>query len=105
MNYDVIIVGAGPGGIFAAYELSKNNMLLRLHDKNFPVVDMLDKFSEMNMEQVYDYFDFQLNDLFVGKTEKQKTYSLSTGYQESFDKELQKEIGYGIIESFSRSGP
>ena len=25
MNYDVVIVGAGPGGIFAAYELIKNN--------------------------------------------------------------------------------
>ena len=25
MKYDVIIVGAGPGGIFSAYELKKNN--------------------------------------------------------------------------------
>ena len=25
MNYDVIIIGAGPGGIFAAYELTKEN--------------------------------------------------------------------------------
>ena len=23
MNYDVIIIGAGPGGIFSAYELMK----------------------------------------------------------------------------------
>ena len=25
MKYDVVIVGAGPGGIFAAYELMQNN--------------------------------------------------------------------------------
>jgi hypothetical protein len=30
MDYDVIIIGAGPGGIFAAYELTKNNSDLRI---------------------------------------------------------------------------
>ncbi len=30
MNYDVIIVGAGPGGIFAAYELVKRNPELKV---------------------------------------------------------------------------
>ena len=30
MKYDVIIVGAGPGGIFSAYELSKKNPDLKI---------------------------------------------------------------------------
>ena len=30
MDYDVIIVGAGPGGIFAAYELKKQRLELRV---------------------------------------------------------------------------
>ena len=30
MNYDVIIIGAGPGGIFAAYELMQRNPELRV---------------------------------------------------------------------------
>ena len=30
MNYDVIIVGAGPGGIFASYELIKQNSNLKI---------------------------------------------------------------------------
>ena len=29
-NYDVIIVGAGPGGIFSAYELMKKRPELKL---------------------------------------------------------------------------
>ena len=29
-HYDVIIIGAGPGGIFAAYELVKNNAQARI---------------------------------------------------------------------------
>ena len=30
MEYDVIIIGAGPGGIYAAYELTKNNKDLKI---------------------------------------------------------------------------
>ena len=30
MKYDVIIVGAGPGGIFAAYELMQQNPQLKV---------------------------------------------------------------------------
>lgn len=30
MKYDVIIVGAGPGGIYSAYELTKNETDLKI---------------------------------------------------------------------------
>ena len=30
MNYDVIIIGAGPGGIFSAYELTKDGSSLKV---------------------------------------------------------------------------
>ena len=30
MDYDVIIVGAGPGGIFTAYELAKADRALKI---------------------------------------------------------------------------
>ena len=37
MDYDVIIIGAGPGGIFAAYELAKQGMTMVVvtHEMNF----------------------------------------------------------------------
>ena len=30
MNYDVLIIGAGPGGIFSAYELAKLDPSLKI---------------------------------------------------------------------------
>ena len=30
MDYDVIIIGAGPGGIYAAYELTRENKDLKI---------------------------------------------------------------------------
>ena len=32
MKYDVVIIGAGPGGIFSAYELMKQNKNLKIAD-------------------------------------------------------------------------
>ena len=39
MKYDVIIVGAGPGGIFSAYELIQKNPKLRIavYESGFPL--------------------------------------------------------------------
>ena len=38
-DYDVIIIGAGPGGIFSAYELSKNNPNLKIFGS--PIINLL----------------------------------------------------------------
>ena len=37
MNYDVIIVGAGPGGIFTAYELMKSNLRVAVFELGRPL--------------------------------------------------------------------
>lgn len=37
VEFDVIIVGAGPAGLFAAYELSRNNKRVLLLDKGRPI--------------------------------------------------------------------
>ena len=36
MKYDVIVIGAGPGGIFSAYELVHKNSDLQKYLANFP---------------------------------------------------------------------
>lgn len=78
-------------------DLSKSNVLLRLYDRKFPVIDNLDKFSEMSSEEVYDYFDYELNDVCVGKVEKAKVVNLSKGY-EPFVKEWDSgsQMGYPV---------
>ena len=37
VNYDVIIVGAGPGGIFTAYELAKSNLKIAVFELGRPL--------------------------------------------------------------------
>ena len=62
-------------------ELIKNNMLLRLYDSGFNVLDNLEKLNQMSSSEVYDYYDFQLNNICVGKIEKIKAENLSEGYE------------------------
>ena len=78
-------------------ELIKNNMLLRLYDSGFNVVDNLEKLNQMSSSEVYDYYDFQLNNICVGKIEKIKAENLSEGY-ETYIKEWDegKSVGYKI---------
>lgn len=78
-------------------ELVKNNMLLRLYEEDFPVMKNLKVLSEMNSEEVYDYFDFKLAETVSDKVEKNKVVNLSVGY-ENFIKEWNEgsQIGYPI---------
>lgn len=48
-------------------ELIKNNMLLKLHDKGFNVVNELAKFKKMTSKNLYDYFEYQLDNVFLGR--------------------------------------
>ena len=78
-------------------ELIKNNMFLRLYDSGFNVVDNLEKLNQMSSSEVYDYYDFQLNNICIGKIEKIKAENLSEGY-ETYIKEWDegKSVGYKI---------
>lgn len=48
-------------------ELVKSNMLMKLHDKGFNVINELDKFKKMNSVQLYNYFEYQLDNVFLGR--------------------------------------
>lgn len=63
-------------------DLVKSNMILRLYDAGFDVQRDLDKFAEMSAEEVYDYYDYKLNNVCVSKIEKIKAENISTGYDE-----------------------
>jgi replicative DNA helicase len=62
--------------------LVKNNILMRLHDKGFQVVKEMPKFEAMNSELVYQYFDYNLNDVFVKKQIGIKPVDLTGGYDD-----------------------
>ena len=36
-EYDVIIIGAGPGGIFSAYELKDSGLKVAVFEEGFPL--------------------------------------------------------------------
>lgn len=83
-------------------DLIKNNMLLRLYDSGFDVMKNIDKFNEMSAEEVYDFYDYKLNDVCVNKIEKIKTESLSDGYDQYIEEwnsgsQVGFKIGYPLL--------
>ena len=78
-------------------ELVKNNMLIRLHEKGFNVLDDVEKFKQMTSEELYNYFEYQLADIAIGKISKIDAEDLTRGYDKyikSWDEG--ESIGYKI---------
>lgn len=85
-------------------ELIKNNSILDLYDEGFFVGDesYFDKFSKMTSDELYDYLDYKINNIFVDKVEKLKVEDLSDNYDayiEEWDKGVMRgfTVGYPIL--------
>jgi len=78
-------------------ELVKNNLLIRLYNAGFNVLKDLNKLNTMSSEEIYDYYDYQLNNISVGKIEKIKVEDLSSGYDEWIKRaDSATNIGYRV---------
>ena len=78
-------------------DLVKSNMLIRLHNKGFNVLENLHRFKDASSEQVYDFFEYQLADVAITKIEKIKVENLSEGYDDWITRiESGKNQGYKI---------
>ncbi|GIN68501.1 DNA helicase [Bacillus glycinifermentans] len=60
-------------------ELIKSNMLLQLYDKGFNVTKELDKFKKMTSSQLYSYFEYQLDNVFLRRGAGVKIEDLDLG--------------------------
>lgn len=77
-------------------ELAKNNLILDLYEKGFNVKQDLNKFKNMKCEEVYDYYDFMLNNITLGsKINRLETHNLSENYGE-FIKTWDSGVGSGF---------
>ena len=80
-------------------ELIKNNLLIRLYNKGFNIIDKLDKFNQMTSSEIYDYWEYQLSNITTDKIEKIQVEDLSNGnlYKEAI-REWDKgsDVGFRI---------
>ena len=55
-----------PDNVDAYYDrIAKMNTLMALHSKGFNVLQNIDKFSQMSNQEVYDYYDYLLNNITI----------------------------------------
>lgn len=79
--------------------LVKNNMLMKLHDKGFNVVREINKFNKMNTSQLYDYFEYQLDNVFLnrGGGVKVEDFDIDDTFLKESDEGLGKGLSYGKV--------
>lgn len=66
-------------------ELSKWNALLKLIDRGFPIQKNWKEFKDMTLEEIYQFYEIQLNDTFINADTKIKSYNLCEGFDELID--------------------
>jgi replicative DNA helicase len=77
-------------------ELAKANMLMKLHDKGFNVVNELPKFKKMTTSQLYDYFEYQLDNVFLnrGSGVKVEDLDIDDEFINDCDNGIEKGLSY-----------
>jgi replicative DNA helicase len=77
-------------------ELAKVNMLMKLHDKGFNVVNELPKFKKMTTSQLYDYFEYQLDNVFLnrGSGVKVEDLDIDDEFINDCDNGIEKGLSY-----------
>jgi len=76
-------------------ELKKWNVVIDLIKKKFPVFDMISDFADMKAEDIYNYYEAQLNHMFVNVAGNVKVYSLTHDLYKTID-ELDKGLAVGL---------
>lgn len=79
-------------------ELIKSNAILQLHDEGYAVEKYFDKFEKMNYEQLEDFMEFKLNNVFLKSTSSGITVAdLSSSYDSWIKKwDSGEGIGYKV---------
>lgn len=77
-------------------QLLKSNMLLKLYDKGFDVVSEYDKFKKMTTSDLYDYFEYQLDNVFLnrGAGVKVEDLELDSQFIEDCDAGVERGLSY-----------
>jgi replicative DNA helicase len=76
-------------------ELYKWNAVLKLLKAKFPVCDKLSNFADMNIDEIYDYYEAQLNHVFVNVQGDVKSYNIADGIYDLIEK-LDKGLAVGL---------
>lgn len=77
-------------------QLLKNNMLMKLYDKGFDVISEYNKFKKMTTSDLYDYFEYQLDNVFLNRGAGVKIEDLDIDDQfiEDCDAGIEKGLSY-----------
>ncbi len=76
-------------------ELNKWNTILKLIDKGFPIQKNFKDFKDMSMEEIYQFYEIQLNDTFINVDTKIKSFNLFEGLNDLID-ECDKGMEVGL---------